>query len=174
MRVTRNHVARKANVSATTVSNILNGKTELYNPRTIKSVREASKELGYTPNKIAKALKTGRSNIITIWVYDIAERNNAVILQNIQRILAEKCTELIVKDTKFIDVFSEEMSSDGIISVKSRKYLELYRKKTFYEIPIVSADTEKADFIYSDLIDCEKCRLLTDELFARIKKHLSE
>ncbi|MBQ0105908.1 MAG: LacI family DNA-binding transcriptional regulator, partial [Armatimonadetes bacterium] len=132
MRITRNHVAREAGVSATTVSFILNGKTEAYNPKTVKIVLETAKRLGYAPNNIAKALKTGRSNIITVWVYDITDNKNAELIQIFFKILYKRNISILLKDTKFMTEFKEEMSSDGIICINSEEYKKKYDSVAFY------------------------------------------
>lgn len=165
MKITRNDVAREAGVSGTTVSFILNGKTEAYNPKTVRTVLETAKRLGYAPSKIATALKTGNSNIITVFVNDISDIDNSSILKKTVKLLYEKNFEVIVKDTSYMSVFREERSCDGIISVKSRKYLDLYLKNTFYEVPFAEINQE------------ELCESSIEELLnklKRIKNHPSE
>lgn len=156
MKITRNHVAKDAGVSATTVSFILNGKTEAYNPRTIEAVRKSAKKLGYTPNKIAKALKTGKSNIITLWIYDIANIKCAMLVQNICKVFGEKKLDVIIKDTKYMTDFSEETLSDGIISINSDNYAEIYANNTFYAVPIIKVANNKNSSIETDLEKLKK------------------
>lgn len=56
-------VARAANVSRTTVSNVLNGNGG-YSEETRQSVVEAARRLGYKPNLAARSLITRSSRLI--------------------------------------------------------------------------------------------------------------
>ncbi|MFI6678800.1 LacI family DNA-binding transcriptional regulator [Kribbella sp. NPDC050470] len=67
-RTTVADVARLAGVSAMTVSNVLNAPHRV-SPPTVQTVRAAIKELGYTPNHAARALSSGRSQVIGLPLY---------------------------------------------------------------------------------------------------------
>jgi LacI family transcriptional regulator len=58
-------VSKRAQVSITTVSNVLNGKGNISEP-TRQRVFEVVKELGYVPDHHARSLKTNRSNMIEL------------------------------------------------------------------------------------------------------------
>lgn len=64
-RVTHRDVAEKAGVSSTTVSFVLNGRTEAnISEDTQRRVRDAARALGYMPSAAAQALVSGRSQTI--------------------------------------------------------------------------------------------------------------
>lgn len=67
-RATISDVARAAGVSKGTVSLVLNGRTGTIaiSPPTQAIVRQAAERLGYTPNAAAKALRSHRSQVITL------------------------------------------------------------------------------------------------------------
>ncbi|MEI8409453.1 MULTISPECIES: LacI family DNA-binding transcriptional regulator [unclassified Kribbella] len=67
-RTTVADVARLAGVSAMTVSNVLNAPHRVSDP-TVRTVRAAIKQLGYTPNHAARALSSGRSQVIGLPLY---------------------------------------------------------------------------------------------------------
>lgn len=70
-RVTVKDVAQRAGVSQATVSYVLNetpGQT--ITPATQERVRAAVRELGYTPSRVARALRSGRSDIILLILPD--------------------------------------------------------------------------------------------------------
>lgn len=67
-RTTVADVARKAGVSAMTVSNVLNAPHRV-SDQTVASVQAAIDELGYTPNHAARALSSGRSQVIGLPLY---------------------------------------------------------------------------------------------------------
>ncbi|MCX7600048.1 MAG: LacI family transcriptional regulator [Armatimonadetes bacterium] len=67
--VTLQDVAAQAKVSVGTASRVLNGRCSPYvSAATKKAVFEAAARLGYRPNRIARALVTGRRNMIGLAV----------------------------------------------------------------------------------------------------------
>ncbi len=71
-KVTITEVARLAEVSPSTVSNLLNGRSKKMRPSTKQRIQNAIDELGYTPNQAARQLKTGHSPIIGLIVPSVA------------------------------------------------------------------------------------------------------
>jgi LacI family transcriptional regulator len=70
-RVSINDVARRAGVSATTVSHVLSGRRPVA-PATIERVHSAILELGYRPHATARSLRTRQTQLIALAVPDIA------------------------------------------------------------------------------------------------------
>ena len=58
-------VARRARVSTSTVSHVLNG-TRKVSPETVDAVQQAVRELGYIPNTLARSLARSRSHTIGV------------------------------------------------------------------------------------------------------------
>ena len=71
-KVTIADVARLAEVSASSVSNVLNGRTARMTPETRDRILQAIRKLGYTPNLAARQLKTGHSRLIGLIVPSVA------------------------------------------------------------------------------------------------------
>ncbi|MCJ7790261.1 MAG: LacI family transcriptional regulator, partial [Candidatus Atribacteria bacterium] len=69
MNITIKEVAKKANVSITTVSRVFNGNNGV-SPKTRKRVLKVIEELGYSPSAMASGLKTNLSKCIGIAVPD--------------------------------------------------------------------------------------------------------
>ena len=63
-------VAEKAGVSVSTVSYVLNGRKKVKD-ETLKRINEAVQELEYSPNRIARGLKTSFSSTIGVLVTDL-------------------------------------------------------------------------------------------------------
>jgi DNA-binding LacI/PurR family transcriptional regulator len=80
-------VARLAGVSRTTVSYVLNGRTDVSIPEETRNrVHKAALELGYKPNMAARALVMGRTGIISLWLIQSSSiRNQADVIQNLQQ-----------------------------------------------------------------------------------------
>jgi len=79
-------IAKKANVSITTVSFILNGKAEKMriSQDMITKVQDIIKELGFRPNQVARSLRTGSSKTIGLIVEDISNPFFASIARKIE------------------------------------------------------------------------------------------
>ena len=75
--VTLKEIARECNVSATTVSNILNGKNNV-GEDTRKRVLEVVRRRGYQPNYIARGLRNRRTKMIGIVAEDITQFSTPV------------------------------------------------------------------------------------------------
>lgn len=71
-KITISDVARLANVSTSSVSNVLNGRTQRMRPKTMERIQHAIKQLGYTPNFAARQLKTGHSPFLGLIVPSVA------------------------------------------------------------------------------------------------------
>ena len=68
-------IAKHLNVSAATVSLVLNGKAEenKIRPEVVEKIKAYVKEVGYRPNLVAKSLRTGKSRIIGMLVEGISD-----------------------------------------------------------------------------------------------------
>ena len=69
-RVTIEDVARKAGVSAMTISRVLNGKREI-SSATREHVLDVMRELNYRPSRVARSLATNKTFTIGVVVPDI-------------------------------------------------------------------------------------------------------
>jgi DNA-binding LacI/PurR family transcriptional regulator len=81
-------VAKEAEVSPGTVSNVLN-RTGKVSPEKVKRVQEAIRKLGYTPHATARSLKTSCSMNIGVILPNITDPNFAQIFTGIERVLSE-------------------------------------------------------------------------------------
>ncbi len=72
MKVTIKDVARRAGVSISTVSRIINGKLDGAGEETRERVLRAMRELGYEPNYIARSMITKRTGTMGLIIPDIA------------------------------------------------------------------------------------------------------
>jgi DNA-binding LacI/PurR family transcriptional regulator len=70
--VTIHQVAAEAGVSPSTVSNVLNGRSDRMLPQTRERVEAAIARLGYRPNGPARQLRTGRSHVLGLVVPSVA------------------------------------------------------------------------------------------------------
>ncbi len=88
-------VARKANVSVTTVSRVLNDSPRVTNA-TRRIVRRAIAELGYTPNPSARALRSNRTGLIAITIPELTNPYFAAVAEGVQHVAARANFKLIL------------------------------------------------------------------------------
>lgn len=121
MTTTIRDVAKKAGVSYTTVSRVLNNKNEI-TEETRKRVQEAMDELGYAPNPIARSLATNQTHELGFIVSDITNPFLADVARGIQRyaweygysvtiIMTDSNQEMELEAIKFLI----DRRADGII-----------------------------------------------------------
>lgn len=78
-------VARAAGVSATTVSNVLNGRDARMRADTRARVLDAMRELNYTPNAFAQQLKSGQNKTIGLMVPSVASPFWGAVAHHVER-----------------------------------------------------------------------------------------
>jgi LacI family transcriptional regulator len=99
-RVTLADVAQRAGVHPGTVSRALNEKTESQvNQATARRVRRAAKELGYTPNAVARGLRTRLSMTIGVIIPDLTNPIFPPIVRGIDNYLAPRGYSALVVNT---------------------------------------------------------------------------
>lgn len=86
--VTLKEIAQKCNVSIATVSNILNGKSNV-SKRTKERVLKIIEETGYKPNFMARSLRATNSRTIGMIVDDITAFGTSKIIEGIMEICEE-------------------------------------------------------------------------------------
>ena len=100
--VTLRDVAQESQVSATTVSIVLNeGPLARYIPAGTKGrILKAAKKLGYRPNLFARSLRSNRSNTVGLMVFDITDPYCTLILRGIQSALYSASYTPILTDVQ--------------------------------------------------------------------------
>lgn len=98
MSATIQDVAKKARVSVTTVSRVLNGSLAV-RPQTKEWVLRVVKELGYSPNLLARSLKNRTSHTIGLVVDNIANPFFAEMAKGIEDLAGSKGYSLFLCNT---------------------------------------------------------------------------
>lgn len=116
-------VAKKANVSITTVSRVINGSDKV-NSKTSERVKKVMIMLGYQPNRVAQRLRTvnGRSKLLGLIIPDIKNQFYSNIVRGIEDVAYGKDYAVILcnsdenpsKERFYLEVLKSE-SVDGII-----------------------------------------------------------
>jgi LacI family transcriptional regulator, galactose operon repressor len=140
-------VAKRAGVSVTTVSHVLN-KTRKVSPDTVRAVEEAIAAVGFAPNTLARALVRSSTNTIGVALSAITNIYFGEVVRGVQSACAENGFIIFLSDTeddpaKQIDVVRElhQRRVDGIVLApvpdpegRVLRYIETHR------IPVVFVD----------------------------------
>ncbi len=113
--------------------------------------------MGYQPNPYARFLKTGRSQIIGLWIPDQISTHYTHVARELNRLVKAARHELIVSEVSIAK--EKQMLShvpmDGIIVVDAPGQAEIYRKSTMASrAPIISMGAscfKNADAVQVDL-----------------------
>ena len=115
-------VAKLAGVSAGTVSNVLNGRTQTMGAEILLRVQKAITDLGYQPNLAARSLKTGQTPLIGLLVPSIEYPSWSRLAREVEKVsYAEYALRIIVgntyRDPRQEKSFLQDLLSHGIRGV---------------------------------------------------------
>ncbi|KAA5827993.1 LacI family transcriptional regulator [Algibacter amylolyticus] len=91
-------IAKKLNITAATVSRALNGNPKI-SESTRQLVNETAKEMNYEQNKLAQALKSGKSYNVGVIVPRIDSNFFALVIRGIEEVLYAKGYHVIICQT---------------------------------------------------------------------------
>ncbi|BCM92515.1 catabolite control protein A [Abditibacteriota bacterium] len=123
MAVTIHDIARELNVSSMTVSRVLSSvDNTLVKPATRIRVEEAALRMGYRPNRNARALASGRTNIIGLWISHLNTSVYSQIAQACRVAVQEAGMEISISEMDWHFHASEghrrfQWPVDGILAV---------------------------------------------------------
>jgi LacI family transcriptional regulator len=145
-RPTISDVARRAFVSKTTVSHVLNG-TRYVAPDTKQRVLEAIEALGYRPSTAARSLTTKRTGIVGMIISDASNQFFGEVLRGVEDVLRPRGYGLIVCNTDetlererhYLDLLLSQQVEGIIAAATSQRWQELLRAETM-RTPIVFVD----------------------------------
>jgi LacI family transcriptional regulator len=157
---TQNDVAKRANVSQTTVSQVLNNQdTGSIPQKTREKVWEAVRDLKFVPNKNAISLRTGQTYSIAAVIPDIANPFYPPFLRSIQNVATENGYDVLIYDTnRKLEAEKQALSSLTRGHVDGAIVLFFYIKNTELipvinmGLKVVSCGGKKPD--EDDPIDC--------------------
>lgn len=109
--VTIKEIARECNVSAATVSNILNGKPKV-SDETKQRVIEVMQRRGYQPDYIARGLRSRKMRMIGIIAEDIAQFTTPEIVEGIMEYCEERGYRTIVQNLRMYSRWKDSWYND--------------------------------------------------------------
>lgn len=142
------NVAKKARVSPTTVSRVLNNNTKKHmREETKERVLKAIKELDYTPNKYAQFMKKTKSGVIGVLVPDISNQFFSLLVRGIESITYQNGYSVIIcdaensleRENRYIDTLLRERVEGVILSPSDIKNDQRVEKLIKKRIPVILA-----------------------------------
>lgn len=141
-------LAEVTGLSLATISRVFNG-SELVTEKTREIVLEAAKSLNYRPNKMAAALRSGKSNTIGVVVPVISRDVFVIAIKSIEEVLSQAGYNIIICQSheslakeKAILENLKQLSVDGVIISLSKETLQVDHLQELIQnkIPIVLFD----------------------------------
>lgn len=159
-------IARKAGVSISTVSRVMNGSKPV-SPELHQRVMDVVEQMNYKPNSIARSLILNKTNLIGVVVPDVSNAFQAQLLKGIEGYAARANYDVIIcnvykdlnKQRKYFNIMLDR-HVDGIILLHeaSKEELEKFFQRSTIplllssvqvedvSIPFVGIDEEKAGY----------------------------
>jgi len=140
-------VARLAGVSQQTVSRVLNDSPHV-RPDTRERVREAIRKLEYRPNRLARALVTGRSRTLGVLSFDTTLYGPASTLFAIERAAHDAGYFVSIASLRSLDAASvrsavellREQGVDGILAIAPQESAAAGLLQVPPDVPIVATE----------------------------------
>ncbi len=134
-RITLADVAREAGVSVQTASHVLAENLSVRLPQSTRDrVKLAAEKVGYRPNRLAQAMKRGKTNVIGVWMpVDRPVLNYLRFLAAINRQAHQSGYDLMITGLDGSMAYFAEGKMpyvwpvDGIIAVDAEKAMETFR-----------------------------------------------
>lgn len=182
-KATIHDIARKLNITASTVSRALNDHPRI-SAETKKAVLKAAEKLNYQPNHIAAALRNGRSNIIGIIVPTADRSFFSSVIRGIEEIANRSKYNVMICQT--YDNYDKEIASveamlnsrvDGIIAshAKETENFDHFAKARQRGIPVIFFDRSNDDLEISHVVidDFLGAFKATEHLIEQGYKHIA-
>ncbi|MFV2047601.1 LacI family DNA-binding transcriptional regulator [Metabacillus sp. YM-086] len=145
MKVTISDVAKKAGVSKSTVSRIINGNHEQNTEETIQRVLKVIEELDYKPNALARSLKSTKTNVIGIILSNLQNQFWSNALEGVEDTCRSLGYNLMICNSNDEGQLEEDhirsfqmRQLDGLIINPTLKNKQLYQKLMEDGFPFVS------------------------------------
>jgi LacI family transcriptional regulator len=99
MAVTQKDIAQRVGVSQQAVAHALSGKGRL-SESTRERILDEAKRMGYRPNPLARALLTGKTNLISLWLPSEMTPFYAQVAHDIERLVSAEPYNLVITNVE--------------------------------------------------------------------------
>ncbi|HUU82184.1 MAG TPA: LacI family DNA-binding transcriptional regulator [Phycisphaerae bacterium] len=158
MRVSIADVAKRANVSISTVSRVLN-RRELVNEKTRERVEQAIRDLDYRPNVFARGLMLQRSEIVALVLPDVHGEFYSEIIRGANIQAREQGYHLVISSSEgptdmgsLLEDLIGRSLVDGLAVMVSEQTKGLHRLLAKFRVPIVVLDSVVEDGVHDSVV----------------------
>lgn len=146
-KITIADVAKRANVSKSTISQYLNKRYDYMSEETRKKIEATIKELNYQPNIIARSLKQKTTYTVGVVVANILHTFSTHVIRSVEDFFHEHNFHIIVcnaddqpeKERNYIEMLRAKQV-DGIIIFPTGGNIDLYEQMKKDRFPVVFMD----------------------------------
>ena len=175
MRVGIKQVAERAGVSATTVSHVVN-KTRYVSPEVEKRVNDAIKELNYTPNIMARGLRTNTVKTVAVIVQEASTPFFSRVVDEISDVLYKEGYSLLLctargKVNDELNVVRSMLQQQvcGIILAPQQMDFDYRTLCPSKDFPLVFVDC-KTKFVPCNAVTCDNYQVSYNAIKSLIQK----
>ncbi len=136
-RVTRDDVAMRAGVSAATVSYVVNNGPRPVAPATRERVLQAIRDLGYTPDAVARSLRTRHTGLLGLIVPDSANLFFAELARQIELAAEERGYHIL-------------LCNSGEDASREHAHLEALRQQRVDGLLLIPTDTVESSHVSTE------------------------
>lgn len=142
-------IAKKAGVSITTVSRVLNGKAEEFriSEKSQQKIKETARKLNYVPNQFAANLKSGKSNAIALIIPSLSNPFFAEIASEINAEVRNRGYITLIGDSdEDMHIEQEELQQmrarniEGLVIVPTSQNWKMIKQMHDQGLPVVCID----------------------------------
>jgi LacI family transcriptional regulator len=145
--ITRNEVAKVAQVSPATVSYVINNGPRPVAPETRKKILDVIQALGYKPNAIARNLRSQRSTTIGLIIPDNKNPYFAEVTRGVEQMASDSqltvllchSDHMLEKELHYVDVMQTERAA-GVLWIPATNISEPAIRMMEYGLPHVILD----------------------------------
>ena len=109
--ITLKEIASRSGVSIATVSNILNGKSNVSDD-TKQRILQIIKDTGYKPNYMARGLRAAKTHTIGLLIDDLTEFSSPLIVDGIMSYLEENNYKAILENLRFYSKWNRDCNNE--------------------------------------------------------------
>ena len=169
---TMKDVARTAGVSISTVSHVVN-RSRFVGPETTQKVESAISKLGFRANRVARNLRSGKSNLIGFVVSNLSSYFYVRIARGIEKVISHHGYHLTLIDSQeSTEAETENVESlydrsvDGLILVSTSPSCNYLKRIVSPSFPVVFVDRQPTGF------QADTVLLANSDAAYRATKHL--
>lgn len=182
MKITIVDVAKRAGVSKTTVSRIINGNYGNATEETIERVRKVIEELDYRPNSLAKGLKQVKTNVIGIILSNLLNPFWVRVLEGVEDTCRSKGYSLMICNSNDDPAVEEEhirsfrlRQVDGIIINPTAQNFKLFESMLDHHYPLVTINRKLMELSVDSVVmnNVRGARIATEHLLSQGRRKIA-